>query len=214
MQSVTPMEDNPWPHEMVLSIDADRIQLLDLLWVREAWGLHPAGDALPPPLADAPTPAGEPNDPRDRETWEKAWPTIWEAAVHHTAVRVEPSMFEERIRAAPGAQERAALLRDLDGPTWRDRFGDGAFNGRYREWMRAHRERQRAERPHSLADSPERRSLDELIPAWEAGLSSIVTIPCRGEYTRAVGGTVLLVTAAARRDPGRYAAALTAFADR
>jgi len=53
MRSTIPMEGNSWPHEMVLSIDPDRDQLVELLWVREAWGLHPV-DELPPQLVDAP----------------------------------------------------------------------------------------------------------------------------------------------------------------
>ncbi|GAB3617589.1 hypothetical protein GCM10027416_21460 [Okibacterium endophyticum] len=85
------------------------------------------------------------------------------------------------------------LLRPTDGSGRRRRF----------------HERNR-HRPRSLEDSPEHRSLDSLIPAWEAGLSKIITIPCRGEYTRVVGDSALL-TEVTRNDPDRYAVALGTF---
>jgi len=144
--------------------------------------------------------------------WEAAWPEVWDSAMSHTVVPADPSRLEEQIRNATGSQERAELLREFVGPTWRDFFGDTAFNEKYRAWRKARFEAQRAEPPRTLADEPERRSLDELIPAWEAGLTKVITIPCRGEYTRIIGGSVLLVTEATRIDPGRYADALRTFA--
>ncbi|UCR89523.1 hypothetical protein [Mycetocola spongiae] len=62
-----------------------------------------------------------------------------------------------------------------------------------------------------MAAAPERRSLDALIAAWRVGLRSIITIPCRGTHTRVIGPSTLLVTAASRRDPTTYSAALHEF---
>lgn len=211
MRSTTPMEGNPWPHDMVISVDNDSYQLLELLWIREAWGLRPAGDDLPPLLVDPPARAG---DPDDRDAWEAAWPQVWEDVVSHAAVLVEPSMFEELTRTADGSKERAELIRRLHGPTWRERFGDAAFTEEYRAWTEARFRARRDDHPRSLAESPERRSLDALIPAWQAGLSKVITIPCRGEHTRIVGGSTLLMTEATRKDPDRYAAALATFAQK
>ena len=50
--------------------------------------------------------------------------------------------------------------------------------------------------------------------AWEAGLTRIVTIPCRGEHTRIISNSALLVTQTTRADPTLYCAALTSFARR
>lgn len=211
MRSVTPMAGNPWPHDMVLSIDPHRHQLLELLWIRQAWGLRPVGELLPPPLVDAPEQVGE---PQDRDAWEAAWPQVWEGAVSHTAAPFDPTRFEEQLRHAGGPSERAELLRQLDGPTWRERFGDTAFDESFRAWSEAQLQAQRDQRPRSLAEEPERRSLEALIPAWQAGLTTIITIPCRGEHTRIVGESVLMVTEATRSDPGRYATALGAFVHR
>lgn len=209
MGFTTPM-GNPWPADMVISVDDDSSQLLELLWVREAWGLRPVGD-LPPLLVDTPPRVG---DPDDRVAWETAWPEVWGDVVRHAAVLVEPSVFQDLLRKASGSQERAELLHRLHGPTWRDRFGDAAFDEGYRDWSEVRFSARRDHRARALAESPERRSLEALIPAWEAGLSKVSTIPCRGEYTRILGGSVLLVTEATRSDPDRYADALRLFARR
>ena len=68
-----------------------------------------------------------------------------------------------------------------------------------------------ASRPDALRNSPEHRDLEALIPAWRAGLTKIVTIPCRGEYTRKLGTNALLVTDGTRADSGLYRAALASF---
>lgn len=210
MRSTVPMEGNPWPHDMVITVEDGSQQLLELLWLREAWGLQPVGN-LPPRLVDEPERAG---DSDDREAWETAWPEVWQEAANHAAVLVEPSMFDELQRTGNGSLERAELLRRMVGPTWRDRFGDDAFDEHYQEWTRRRFEARRGAHQRPLAETPERRSLDALIAAWRAGLSKVVTIPCRGDYTRVLGGSALLLTDAARNDPDRYSSALTSFAAR
>lgn len=211
MRSTTPLEGNPWPHDMGISVEDDSAPLLELLWLREAWGLKPTGDRLPPGLVDPPARAG---DPADHDAWEAAWPRMWEDAVVHTAVAFEPSLFEVPARAASALAERAELIRRVHGPTWRERFGDAALGEGFRAWTEARFLTRRDDRPRSLAESPERRSLDALIAAWRIGLSNVVTIPCRGDHTRVIGGSVLLVTEATRKDPERYDAALRTFAQR
>ena len=42
MLSSSPMPENPWPHDMLITTDHPS-PLFELLWVREAWGLQPAG---------------------------------------------------------------------------------------------------------------------------------------------------------------------------
>jgi len=95
----------------------------------------------------------------------------------------------------------------------RQRFGDEVFDDDgYRDWVAADADREVAQQL-GYEQSPEYVALPTLVPAWEAGLIKVVTIPCRDEFTRVIGPNALLVTAGTRDDPERYAAALGAFVD-
>lgn len=61
MHTTQPIPENPWPHDMVISVQDDPDTLLSLLWIREAWRLNPEGADLPPQLTDTPTPIPEPS---------------------------------------------------------------------------------------------------------------------------------------------------------
>jgi hypothetical protein len=207
MRSLDPIPGNPWPHDMVIRIENDLQQVMDLLWVREAYGLHPVGDA-PPSLIDTPERSGSPDDVPGGEA---AWPGLWQAVLDHAGGLDATPLLERLHRTGLDPAERAELLAGLFGPSWRDRFGDAAFDDRYRAWTeRRFRDRTR-DHARTLAETPERRSLAALVPAWEAGLVKIVTIPCHGEHTRRIGDATLLMTDATRDDPERYTAALSGF---
>jgi hypothetical protein len=209
MRSSTPMPGNPWPHDMVITIQDDSTTLLDLLWIRGAWGLSPVGDDLPPLLVPTPSPE-TPSSDTPIGAWSDAWPDIWRACLTHVGLERDPQAFERLHTSTLEPQERSALLTDLFGPSWQDRFGDGAFTERHGDWTTARFEERTT--PSRLEESPERQCLDELVPAWRAGLTTIVTIPCRGAATRRVGAHALLVTEQTRADPGTYAEALRSFA--
>ncbi len=210
MRSAIPIEGNPWPHDMIISIADDASQVMELLWVREAWGLHPTGD-MPPPLVDPPT---EVRATPDAALWERVWPAMWEAVVEHAGRTIDPAVFRELTTAPAGSSVRTDLLAQLVGPSWRDRFGDAAFDDRYTAWTTMLFEQRKVARPRSVDEEPERRSLAALVPAWEAGLTRIVTIPCQCEHTRVISVSALLVTHTTRADPALYSAALTSFARR
>jgi hypothetical protein len=194
---------------MVIRVEDDPHALLDLLWIREAWGLEPTGDDLPPLLVATPEREADEPDPR----WAAAWPSIWRACLAHAAAGREPGHVERLHRAADGSAERAELLARLVGPSWRVAFGEAAFTERHAAWTTARNEetiaRMRRHRP--LDEEPERASLPALIPAWEAGLTTVIVVPVVGEYTRRVGPNALAVTALTRDDPARYAEALGTF---
>lgn len=61
------------------------------------------------------------------------------------------------------------------------------------------------------AESPEHRDLDALIRAWRTGLTKVVTIPCRGEFSRKITDNALLMTDATRADSSAYQRALSSF---
>ncbi len=97
------------------------------------------------------------------------------------------------------------------GPSWRERFGDEALTAEFTDWEAARFEELRSEVVTSAAESPERKALDALVPAWRAGLTKLVLIPCRGSYTRPIGSAGLLLTEETRSDPELYSAALREF---
>ncbi len=212
MQSSRPMPGNPWPREMLITIEDDSHVLLELLWIREAWGLDPSGVDLPPLLSDPPTPPLASAVARDRvATWQAAWPAMWDACIHHAGLVRDSTLFERLHETPGGSQEREQMLRELFGPSWREAFGDEALTEQYTAWAEARFEAQSRHHSRSLYEDPERVSLAALIPDWRAGLSKIVTIPCQGSYTRIIGPHALLVTEETRNNARTYSNALAQF---
>jgi hypothetical protein len=199
---------------MVIEVEDSPHALLDLLWLREACGLQPAGVDLPPPLAVPPTrPATAAPGVGVLRTWQAAWPFVWDEVLEHAGRPKQGDVLQGIAELPPGSAERAARIRAFIGPTWRDRFGDEVFDDDgYRDWAAADADRQVA---HHLEyeRSPEHTALDALVPAWEAGLAQVVTIPCRGSFTRIVGPATLLVTGGTRDDADGYRAALARFVE-
>jgi hypothetical protein len=203
-----------WPPDMVVEVEDSPHALLDLLWLREACGLQPTGVDLPPPLAVPPTcpPAAVP-DRATLRTWQAAWPFVWDEVLEHAGRPWQGEALHGITALPPGSDELAARIRSFIGPTWRDRFGDEVFDDDgYRAWVAADADRELA---HHLEyeRSPESVALTALVPAWEAGLAKVITIPCRAPFTRVVGPAALLVTADTRGDTEAYRAALARFVE-
>lgn len=192
MRSSRPTAGNPWPHDMVISIEDSANTLLPLLWIREAWHLEPEGDDLPPRLIDTPIPVPETvRASAPIASWTDAWPELWRAGLRHA-----------------GDSPRARVLADQGGSTWMDKFGPDALDHGESEWVAALIE----QRLLPLVEKdPERAALDVLVPAWQAGLTTIVQLPCRGAFTRMIGPHALAVTIETRSDPTRYRDAIGAF---
>lgn len=207
MRASNAIANNPWPHEMIISVENSSDSLGGLLWIRDAWGLQPTGD-VPPPLEKSPQPLGI---AQDGTAWEQAWPSLWETCLLHEAKGSDPDLFNQLQATEDGSVERTQLLTELIGPNWRAEFGESAFNDSFVEWQQARLEEVRESNGAPLDASPERRSLDLLIAAWKAGLTKVITIPCVGEYTRIVSSSALLVTENTRQEPAHYSAALSAF---
>ena len=81
MRSSTPIPGNPWPHEMTLTVEDRPNQLLELLWLREAYALRPEGDDLPPMLVQTPERATAAIDDATRAEWEATWARLWAETV-------------------------------------------------------------------------------------------------------------------------------------
>ncbi|HWD62851.1 MAG TPA: hypothetical protein VG369_10175 [Humibacter sp.] len=212
MLSSYPDPDNPWPHEMVLTIEDTSHELLELLWVREAWLLEPVGEDLPPALVEAPTSVTVSKRAKAPiAEWQDAWPELWHACLHHAGTPIEPRTIERLKASVLASDERVRLLTELTGPSWRDRFGGDAFTEGYARWERDFFERHRERSSLPYNEQPEPLALDALVPAWRLGLTKIVQIPCRGTFTRVVGPHGLLVTAETRANPDHYRTALEQF---
>lgn len=215
MRSTRPIPGNPWPHEMTITVEDRPSTLLELLWVREAHDLHTDDDDdLPPLLADSPAPARGPAlTESTRATWELAWPRLWRAAARHAGLDQDPGQFQRLQQTANGSPERFQILQEMFGPSWHDEFGDAPFDDTsYREWSQRgtddHLSSMRRPPPES---PPEHRDLDALIRAWRAGLTKVVTIPCRGEFSCKVTDNALLMTDATRAESSAYRRALDSF---
>ena len=215
MRSIHPIEGNPWPHDMVLTIEDRPSALLDLLWIRETYQLNPSGDDLPPLLSASHAVIQENGIEREtRIEWESAWPRLWHSALAHAGTDVDPGLFDAVSRTTAGSAERLELIGRMFGPTWRDAIGPEAFDtDAYVEWSRRGMDAHHAALPKGLDESPERRDLEAVIPAWRAGLTRVVAIPCAGVHNRKVGSNALLVTTATRDDSAGYRRALGTFVD-
>ncbi|MEO2130805.1 MAG: hypothetical protein ABGX78_06125 [Microbacterium sp.] len=197
---------------MTLTVEDRPQALLELLWLREAHHLEPRGENLPPLLSETPADASIETDAAVRADWESVWPQAWSEALKHAGRDTDPSLFDRIQATADGSPERAALVREIVGPDVRDNFGQHAFaDPSYREWEQEGMDEFISSRPRALEDSPERRDLDALIPAWRAGLTKIVTIPCRGVHDRKIGANALLVTDRTRADSESFRRALASF---
>lgn len=211
MWSSEPIPGNPWPHDMVITIENQPHALYELLWIREAWDLQLSGQDLPPLLTDTPARV-EAGHPGSVAQWQDAWPGLWDSCLEHAAKVVDHSALERLTGSTPGSDERMRLLQQLNGPSWRDRFGGEAFTSDYDQWNRRQFEAVTSPKSVAYGETPERASLDALIPAWRSGLTRLVTIPCHGAFTRRIGPSALLITEETRNNAARYADALRSFA--
>ncbi|MWC00332.1 hypothetical protein [Agromyces seonyuensis] len=206
-----PFRSDPWPHDMRITVEDRPQALLELLWLREAYGLEPHADDLPPLLHVPPMPAEQGVAESVRSRWAQAWPVIWQDVAEHAGTPDDPAIFDRLVETENGSPERASLLRRLVGPSWADEFGRDAFeDASYRSWNQLGSGGFQAAN-RAVEDDPERRNLDALVPAWRAGLTKIVTIPCQGEHDRRLGASGLLVTDETRADHAAYRRALTGF---
>jgi hypothetical protein len=92
MRSSKPVPGNPWPHDMVITVEEDPTRLIELLWIREAWDL-PSAMGEPPRLSATPQRIGS----VDRSApwfleWSSEWGALWNACVLHAATPRDPSL--------------------------------------------------------------------------------------------------------------------------
>lgn len=213
MRSSRPIPGNPWPNDMVITVDDRPSALLEMLWIREAHDLHLDGADLPPLLVDTPAAAsGRDVSATERAQWEQAWPRLWQAVAEHAGRDEDPRQFELLQQTANGSLEREKVLREMFGPSWRDEFGDAVFDDdSYQDWSQRGTDAHLSSMRQRMTQLPEHRNLDALIRAWRAGMTKIVTIPCEGEYSHKITSNASLMTDTTRNDSDSYERALDSF---
>ncbi|WP_213816940.1 hypothetical protein [Glaciihabitans sp. dw_435] len=200
MQSLYPDPSNPWPHDMLLRIEDQNAHLTELLFVRAAWGLAPD---IPVPELDPRVMPGESRmpDTATREEWDRRWRQQW-AKTWLWYDYEEPWTPEAGLQSIA---EKSEAMNPYFPPRWTDDYGwDGIDREALDDWVGSMPD------PHQLRleDEPERRNLDDLIPAWKSGLDTIVVVPFAGYFAKRITTRHLVVSSMTRNDPASYALAL------
>ena len=182
---------NPWPADMVLTIECHERHLLELLFVRYAWSLNVTGVNVPSVLSPVPRVgshriiASEPG----LESWETVWASMWNEA--------------ETWCAQFDIGQDASRL-----DTWRERNGRANFDDdAYHEWRG---ELGTEELTTPLNRTPERLSIEAAVRGWENGLRSVMVVPIAGNYSLRLSEATLLVSAETRKNRENYSIALGA----
>lgn len=198
MRSLEPIPGDPWPQDMVLTIETTSGSLTYLLFVRTAWQLEI--DTVPalesePSIGDS----GRPAD-RDVDAARAQWLVEWNRAWTHFEPRRQaitmPDAETQHLLDTLTDEELQTAMSTQPSSYWEA----GIDHRAYSAW---HRLLQPA-----IEDSPENLVLPALIPAWESGLSTIIQLPYRGYFAERINRAHLVVSAATRRDPTLFDRAL------
>lgn len=199
MRSVHERPGEPWPRDMVISVDQPN-NLITLLFVRHVWNI--ARDVDIPALAPPPAPglSMRPETPSS-EVWAERWVETWNAAwawyVDGGGVRDGDAA---RIDPRAALAELAANLP----PMWETQYGsEGIDRDALWQWMQTLHDA-----PVPLEEAPERRSLSDLIAAWRDGIESIIVLPYGIDFSRRITSRHLVVSSTTRDDPALYGQAL------
>ncbi|WP_427016355.1 hypothetical protein ACQCSX_16565 [Pseudarthrobacter sp. P1] len=208
MRLLHPRPGNPWPHDMVISVDEGPFHICQLLYIRSAWGIAddvdvPALDPVPDPGTSAPPATASLDEwsARWAVAWQRAWD--WYGIPEPRPWRPDHLPTQELMRSlsVPGQP-----LHPLVPPFWQAEYGDaGIDRDAYGPWQNSLHP---IPEPHRVEETPERLSLPALIEAWRGGLDTVVTLPYRGFYARRITRRHLAVSTATRLDPEMYSRAL------
>lgn len=185
---------------MVIRVNDDPHHLTLLLFIRQAWSV--AGDVDIPPLDPVPD-CGDSQMPAsaDAATWDRRWKTAWDQAwswyeiedpTHHPT----PSEMRE-------AEDPDHGLSPFSPPSWTQHYGwEGLNRDAYQVWDQG----LAPKFPHD--GNGERQSLQELIPAWESGIDTIIVLPYKGYFAQRLSRRHLVVSADVRNNREDYSRAL------
>jgi hypothetical protein len=156
MRSVHELPGEPWPHDIVISVDQPN-NLLTLLFVREVWDI--ARDVDIPELAPPPAPGNSmrPESPSP-EVWSERWVETWNAV---WAWYVDGGGVHYRDAARIDPQAALAELAANLPPMWERRFGsEGIDHDALWQWMQTLHD---APRPCTMRPDHSRRHPNEEV---------------------------------------------------
>jgi hypothetical protein len=203
MRSQLPSPNNPWPHDMSVTVDHLPSSLALLLFVRSAWGL--AGYPDIPPVVPAPDTGGSKlPDAASPDEWEERWRRAWDRAIAWYEVEdrkhQHPTSELLRSQSQPGQELHPAVA-----PSWSDEYGfEGLDKQAFILWFNSVRQRH----VQPVEPSPERTSLPALIEAWKTGLDTVISMPYDGHYAQRITRRYIIVSETTHEDPAHFSTAL------
>ncbi|MBB6406054.1 hypothetical protein [Arthrobacter sp. AZCC_0090] len=192
--------NNPWPHDMVISVEDRSLPLNELLFIRHAWDLAPDADI--PALSPRPAP-GASRTPGSASVaeWEERWQTAWKRAWDWYEMRERTAENRPTPEVIRQVTRPAQPLHPFIPPLWSSEYGrDGVDQAAFHAWHNS--------LVPAVPPTAERDSLQALIPAWESGLEEIIVLPYAGFYAKRISRRQLVVSAVTRRNPASYSRAL------
>ena len=202
MRAQHPDPNEPWPNEMVLTIEATNASAALLLFVRDAWGL----DTGEMPALDPPALASDTVRPPGLDTvelvelWKHDWEQVWRQYEPHSTGVSEPDAQTQFLLDTLSDEELWEVMSTEPSRLWSEGLDEATFD----QWT------------HLLEDdislpvdaTPERMSLNAVIEAWRRGLTHILEVPFAGYYAERISPSHLVVSIATRKDPVLYQRAL------
>lgn len=191
---------NPWPHDMVISVEDRSLPLNELLFIRHAWGLAP--DAGIPALLPVPDPGASamPGSASAGE-WDDRWHAAWKRAWDWYRIKEKPGVNGPTPELMRQLSRPGQELHALFPPLWRSEYGqEGVDSAAFNAWHNS--------LIPEFPQTAERESLQALIPAWKSGLQEIIVLPYSGYFAQRISRRRLVVSAVTRNDPESYSRAL------
>ncbi|MCZ2404726.1 hypothetical protein IV498_16470 [Paenarthrobacter sp. Z7-10] len=201
MRSDRPIPGNPWPHDMVITVDAPN-NIIEFLFIHSAWRIA-SEQPLPVLVPEPHHGTSSPPPDVDVQEWSRRWQHTWERAWQWYSRWDKAQLRAEWLRLS---QTHPRLDPAFQPPFWGMEHGRDGIDG---EALAAWEEQLRRKDDRTGSKEPEVVCLPAVIAAWRTGLTTVLTLPYEGYFAERVLATHLVVSNQTRTDPQLYARALT-----